>query len=128
MASVHPTNEPVLGYAPGSPERKKLQVELDNQMNTVIEIPCIINGKEIFTGNTITQVVPHNHGHVLAQVHMAGRNEMEAACNAAVNAQEEWINIGLEARCKIFEKCADMLSGDWRMKINAATMLNQSKT
>ena len=128
MSSQHPANEPVLSYAPGSPEREQLQVELENQMNSVIEIPCIINGEEIFTGNTITQVVPHNHGHVLANVHMAGRKEMEAACNAAVKAQDAWIDIGLEARCEIFEKCAEMLSGEWRMKINAATMLNQSKT
>ena len=128
MSSEHPANEPVLGYAPGSPEREELQTELDNQMNSIIEIPCIINGQEIFTGNTVTQVVPHNHGHILANVHLAGKAEMEAACIAAVDAQEEWINIGLEARCAIFEKCADMLSGEWRMKINAATMLNQSKT
>ena len=128
MSSEHPANEPVLGYAPGSPEREELQRELDNQMNSVIEIPCIINGEEIFTGNTVTQVIPHNHGHVLANVHLAGKAEMEAACIAAVDAQEEWIDIGLEARCAIFEKCADMLSGEWRMKINAATMLNQSKT
>jgi 1-pyrroline-5-carboxylate dehydrogenase len=128
MSSEHPANEPVLGYAPGSPEREELQTELDNQMNSIIEIPCIINGEEIFTGNTVTQVVPHNHGHILANVHLAGKAEMEAACIAAVDAQEEWINIGLEARCAIFEKCADMLAGEWRMKINAATMLNQSKT
>jgi len=125
---THPENEPVLGYAPGSPEREKLQTELNNQMNSVIEIPCIINGEEIFTGNTVTQVIPHNHGHVLANVHLAGKAEMEAACIAAVDAQKEWINMGLEARCAIFEKCADMLAGEWRMKINAATMLNQSKT
>ncbi|CAI8234328.1 MAG: 1-pyrroline-5-carboxylate dehydrogenase 1 [Methanobacteriota archaeon] len=125
---THPANEPVLGYAPGSPEREKLQTELNNQMNSVIEIPCIINGEEIYTENTVTQVIPHNHGHVLANVHLAGKAEMEAACIAAVDAQEEWINMGLEARCAIFERCADMLSGEWRMKINAATMLNQSKT
>ena len=126
--SAHPANEPVLEYAPGSSERSKLQTELETQMNTVIEIPCIINGEEIFTENTVTQVIPHNHGHVLANVHLAGKAEMEAACKAAVDAQKEWIDIGLEARCTIFEKCADMLAGDWRMKINAATMLNQSKT
>ena len=93
MSSEHPANAPVLGYAPGSPEREELQTELDNQMNSVIEIPCIINGEEIFTGNTVTQVVPHNHGHVLANVHLAGKAEMESACIAAVDAQEEWIDI-----------------------------------
>ncbi|RAH16171.1 MAG: 1-pyrroline-5-carboxylate dehydrogenase [Methanobacteriota archaeon] len=128
MTSNHPANEPVLSYAPGSEEREKLQMELRNQMETIIEIPCIINGEEIYTGNTVQQVLPHNHGHILANVHLAGKDEMEAACISAVNAQKNWIEIGLEERCAIFEKCADMLSGEWRMKINASTMLNQSKT
>ena len=74
------------------------------------------------------QVIPHNHGHVLANVHLAGREEMEAACAAAVAAQQDWIALGLEGRCAIFERCADFLAGDWRMRVNASTMLNQSKT
>ena len=124
----HPVNEPVLGYAPGSAERTTLQTELDRQMNEVVEIPCIINGEKVFTGNTTTQVIPHNHGHVLANVHLAGKAEIAAACDAAVAAQKSWIDLGLEARCQIFEKCAELLAGDWRMKVNASTMLNQSKT
>lgn len=124
----HPVNEPVLGYAPGSAERTTLQTELDRQMNEVVEIPCIINGEKVFTGNTTTQVIPHNHGHVLANVHLAGKAEIAAACDAAVAAQQSWIDLGLEARCQIFEKCAELLAGDWRMKVNASTMLNQSKT
>ena len=123
-----PNNEPILGFAPGSQERAGLQAEMDRQMGEVIEIPCIINGEEVFTGTTTTQVIPHNHGHVLANVHLAGRTEMEAACEAAVNAQQAWIDLGLEGRCAIFERCADLLAGDWRMRVNAATMLNQSKT
>ncbi|MAC97380.1 MAG: 1-pyrroline-5-carboxylate dehydrogenase [Euryarchaeota archaeon] len=123
-----PNNEPILGFAPGSQERADLQAEMDRQMGEVIEIPCIINGEEVFTGTTTTQVIPHNHGHVLANVHLAGKAEMEAACEAAVNAQQDWIDLGLEGRCAIFERCADLLAGDWRMRVNAATMLNQSKT
>ena len=123
-----PNNEPILGFAPGSQERADLQAEMDRQMGEVIEIPCIINGEEVFTGTTTTQVIPHNHGHVLANVHLAGKAEMEAACQAAVNAQQDWIDLGLEGRCAIFERCADLLAGDWRMRVNAATMLNQSKT
>ncbi len=123
-----PNNEPILGFAPGSQERADLQAEMDRQMGEVIEIPCIINGEEVFTGTTTTQVIPHNHGHVLANVHLAGKAEMEAACKAAVNAQQDWIDLGLEGRCAIFERCADLLAGDWRMRVNAATMLNQSKT
>ena len=123
-----PVNEPILGYAPGSEERRALQAELDRQMSEVVEIPCIINGQKVFTGNTTTQVLPHNHGHVLANVHLAGKEEIEAACEAAVAAQKAWIDLGLEARCAIFEKSAELLAGEWRMKSNAATMLNQSKT
>ena len=127
MAS-HPINEPILGFAPGSAERTQLQAEMDRQMSEVVETPCVINGEEVFTGNTTTQVIPHDHGHVLANVHLAGKSEMEAACQAAVDAQEEWIGLGLEGRCQVFERCADLLAGGWRMRVNAATMLNQSKT
>jgi 1-pyrroline-5-carboxylate dehydrogenase len=126
--NVQPVNEEILGYAPGSEERVKIQDELDKQMSEVIDIPCIINGKEIFTGNIAEQVIPHNHKHVIARVHLASKKEMEEACRSAVESQEAWIDLGLEERCKIFEKCADLLAGEWRMKINAATMLNQSKT
>ena len=123
-----PKNEPILGYAPGSPERESIIQEIDRQMSEVIEIPCIINGEEVFTGETVQQVIPHRHGHILANVHLAGRKEMESACSAAVDAQKLWIEIGLEERCNIFEKCADLLAGEWRMRVNASTMLNQSKT
>lgn len=123
-----PVNEPILGYAPGSEERVALQAELDKQMGEVIEIPCIINGEKVFTGNIATQVIPHKHSHVIANVHLAGKEEIAAACDAAVAAQQAWIELGLEARCAIFEKCADLLAGEWRMKVNASTMLNQSKT
>jgi len=97
-------------------------------MSEVVEIPCIINGEAVYTGVTTKQVIPHDHGHVIANVHLAGRAEMEAACDAAVEAQQDWIDIGLEGRCAVFERCADLLAGDWRMRVNAATMLNQSKT
>tara|TARA_B100000029_G_scaffold58043_1_gene52409 strand:+ start:24389 stop:26005 length:1617 start_codon:yes stop_codon:yes gene_type:complete len=123
-----PANEPIMGYAPGSPEREALKNEIDRQLSEVIEIPCVIKGELVFTGNTVTQVVPHEHGHVLANVHLAGKEEMDAACKAAVDAQSVWIDIGLEGRCSIFERCADLLAGDWRMRVNASTMLNQSKT
>ena len=126
--SSHPDNEPILGYEPGSVEKEALLEEINRQMEEVIEIPCIINGEKIYTGNTVTQVVPHNHKHVIAKVHLAGEKEIEKACQSAINAQESWIGLGMDERAKIFEKCAEMLAGEWRMKINAATMLNQSKT
>ena len=74
-----PVNEPVLGYLPGSAERAALEAELKRQSGEVLEIPCIINGKEVFTGDVIEQVMPHNHGHVIARVHLAGENEVQAA-------------------------------------------------
>ena len=126
--SSHPNNEPILGYEPGSDEKEALLKELNSQMEEVIEIPCIINGEKIYTNNTVTQVIPHNHSHVLANVHLAGKNEIEKACQSAINAQNDWIELGMDKRAAIFEKCAELLSGKWRMKINAATMLNQSKT
>ncbi|MEE3242482.1 MAG: aldehyde dehydrogenase family protein, partial [Candidatus Thermoplasmatota archaeon] len=126
--SSHPDNEPILNYAPGSEERATLRTEIDRQMSEVVEIPCIVNGEEVYTNDITTQVIPHNHDHVLANVHLAGRSEMESACTAAVQAQSEWIDMGLEGRASVFEKCADLLAGDWRMKVNVATMLNQSKT
>ncbi|MEC8979409.1 MAG: L-glutamate gamma-semialdehyde dehydrogenase [Candidatus Thermoplasmatota archaeon] len=126
--AAYPDNEPILAYAPGSVERAELQEEMDRQMSEVVEIPCIINGVEIFTGNTMTQVIPHKHGHILANVHLAGPEEMQAACDAAVDAQKDWIELGLEARCAIFERAADLLATTWRAKANASTMLNQSKT
>tara|TARA_B110000014_G_scaffold261078_1_gene252097 strand:- start:2374 stop:3993 length:1620 start_codon:yes stop_codon:yes gene_type:complete len=123
-----PRNEPILGYAPGSPERESIMEEIDRQMSEILEIPCIVNGEEVFTGVTMQQVIPHNHGHILANVHLAGKEEIESACLSAVKAQQSWIDIGLDARCQIFEKCADLLAGEWRAKVNASTMLNQSKT
>jgi len=126
--SSHPANEPILDYAPDSDERKALESEIKSQMSEVIEIPCIVNGEELYTKNTVTQVIPHNHGHILANVHLAGKAQMESACVSAVKAQSDWIALGLEGRAAIFEKCADLLAGEWRMKVNAATMLNQSKT
>lgn len=126
--SRQPLNEPILAYAPGSTERDMIKVELERQMSEVIEIPCIINGEKIFTGITINQVIPHNHKHIIAKVHLATEKEIKAACKSAVESQKDWIELGLEGRCAIFEKCAELLAGDWRMKVNAATMLNQSKT
>ena len=126
--SSHPDNEPILSYEPGSDEKEALLKELNRQMEEVIEIPCIINGEKIYTNNTVTQVIPHNHSHVLANVHLAGKTEIEKACQSAINAQNDWIEIGIDKRAAIFEKCAELLAGKWRMKINAATMLNQSKT
>ncbi len=123
-----PVNEPVLGYLPGSSERIELKEELTRQSNEVIEIPCIINGVEVYTNDIVEQVMPHNHGHVIARVHMAGKNEVEDAIQASLDAHDSWSSMPWEARCAIFLKASELLRGEYRAKINASTMINQSKT
>jgi len=123
-----PHNEPVKGYVKGSNERAELEAELARQMGEVIEIPCIINGKEVWTNNVVEQVMPHNHGHVLARVHLAGEGEVQDAIQASLDAHKAWSTMPWEARGAIFLKAATMLAGSRRQEVNAATMLNQSKT
>ncbi|MGA0380006.1 MAG: L-glutamate gamma-semialdehyde dehydrogenase [Candidatus Poseidoniaceae archaeon] len=123
-----PHNEPVKGYVRGSPERAELEAELARQMSEVIEIPCIINGEEVWTNNVVEQVMPHNHGHVLARVHLAGETEVENAIQASLDAHNAWSTMPWEARGAIFLKASTMLAGSRRQEINASTMLNQSKT
>jgi 1-pyrroline-5-carboxylate dehydrogenase len=123
-----PINEPVLGYLPGSPERSSLEKELDRQLSEVLEIPCIINGEEVWTNNIVEQVVPHNHSHVLARVHLAGPNEIKAAIESNLEAHKTWSVMSWQSRVAIFLKSAELLAGPRRAEINASTMLNQSKT
>ncbi len=123
-----PGNEAVKEYLPGSPERASLQAELKRQAGEQIEIPLIIDGKEIRTGNTQPAVIPHDHSHVLANVHMAGEKEIAMAAEASVKAHAEWSRMPYEARASVFLRAAELLAGPWRDKINASTMLNQSKT
>ena len=123
-----PHNEPVKGYLRGSDERIELEAELARQMSEVIEIPCIINGEEVWTNNVVEQVLPHNHGHTLARVHLAGEKEVRNAIQASLNAHKTWSPMPGEARGAIFLKAANMLAGERRQEINASTMLNQSKT
>jgi 1-pyrroline-5-carboxylate dehydrogenase len=123
-----PRNEPVLSYAPGSPERAELKAALARMAGEQIEIPVIVGGREIRTGNTDTAVMPHDHGHVLATFHKAGEAEVRAAVKAAKEAQREWAAWPWEERCAVLLKAADLLATSYRPIINAATMLGQSKT
>jgi len=123
-----PHNEAVLGFLPGSPERASLKEELERQSNEVVEIPCYIGGEEVYTGNIVEQVMPHDHGHVIAKVHLAGPEEVARACEAAVVAQGTWGRMDWEQRAAVFLRAAEFLAGPRRDEINAATMLNQSKT
>ena len=123
-----PVNEPVLGYAPGSRERVDLKQSLRDLSGRQIEIPVVIGGKEIRTGKTVDTVMPHCHRHVLAKVHQAGANEVDAAVKAARDAWREWSSWSLADRAAVFLKAADLLATRWRAPVNAATMLGQSKT
>lgn len=121
-------NEPLVDYRPGSPARASLKKELERQASMVMEIPLIIAGKEIRTGKIKEVVMPHDHGHLLARVHQAGEEEIRLAIEAAMAAKNNWMKMPLEHRQAIFLKAADLLSGPWRDRINASTMLGQSKT
>ena len=123
-----PVNEPVLSYAPGSPERAALKAELDRMAGTEIEIPLVIGGREVRTGNTDVQVMPHDHGHVLARYHKAGPAEVRQAIDASAAAWREWSEWPWEDRLAVFQRAAELLAGRWRPVLNAATMLGQGKT
>jgi 1-pyrroline-5-carboxylate dehydrogenase len=123
-----PVNEPVRSYAPGSPERKSLKQRLDEMLSQEIEIPLIIGGKEVRTGDTAKAVCPHDHRHVLATFHQAGAEQVQQAAEAAKKAWKEWSETPWEQRAAVLLRAADLLAGPWRDTVNAATMLNQSKT
>jgi 1-pyrroline-5-carboxylate dehydrogenase len=123
-----PRNEPVLGYEAGSPERAELQERLSAMAAEPIEIPVVIAGEEIRTGDTFDAVMPHDKEHVLAHVHKAGAAEVERAIAASAEAWEDWHRLPWEERAAVFLRAAELLSGPWRSTLVAATMLNQSKT
>jgi 1-pyrroline-5-carboxylate dehydrogenase len=123
-----PHNEPVLSYAPSSPERAGLINEIERISSETTEIPVIVNGKKILTGNTGKVVMPHNHRHVLATYHMAGEKEAAEAIEAAMQAKEMWMTMSWVERASIMMKAAQLLSKKYRYTIVAATMLGQSKS
>lgn len=122
-----PANEPVKSYLKGSPERVALEAELKRQSSIELDIPLIIGGKEVRTGNTGKVVMPHDHAHVLATYHKAGPEEVRMAIKAALDAHEEWAELDWTVRASIMLKIADLLAGKYRAVINAACMLGQSK-
>ncbi len=122
-----PTNEPILGYRAGSPEKKLLKQTLKEMMSKEIEIPLIIGGKEIKTGNLGECRVPHDHKHIIGRYHKASAKEVEMAIEAALEARKKWSDMPWEERVAIFQRAAQLLSTKYRPILNAATMLTQSK-
>jgi 1-pyrroline-5-carboxylate dehydrogenase len=123
-----PRNEPVLSYAPGTPERAALRARLAEMSSKVIEIMPSIDGATVPTGRTAEAVMPHDHGHVLAVWHRAGTQEVSRAVEAALAAHRSWSSLPWPDRAAIFLRAAELLAGPYRMTLNAATMLGQSKT
>ncbi len=123
-----PVNEPVKAYAPGSPERRELKQRLAAMAAERIEIPLLIGGKEVRTGDRATAVMPHDHRHVLADWHRARPEHVQQAIEAAAAARREWASWPWEDRLAVFLRAAELLSTGWRATLNAATMLGQSKT
>ena len=120
-------NEPIKDYKQGSPEKASLKAKLDELKSKTFDIPIIIGGKEIRTGNTGNCVMPHNHQHILATYHKAGEKEVEMAINSALKAWKDWSTTPLKDRIAIFHRMADLLQGSYRDLINGSTMLGQSK-
>ena len=122
-----PANEPVRPYLPGSPEKARLKAKIAELKGRQVEIPLIIGGKEVRTGNMGPCRTPHEHGHALGSYHKAGAAEVAQAIEAARAARPEWARMAWEDRVAIFLKAAELLSGPFRDLLNAATMLCQSK-
>lgn len=123
-----PQNEPVYSYAPGTPERAALKAELEKQYKQCIEIPLIIGGKDVKTGDMGKVVMPTEHGHVLAKYHKVGKKEVQMAIDAAMNAREKWESMPWIQRASIMMKAAELLATKYRYVLNAATMLGQGKS
>jgi len=122
-----PKNEPVKSYAPGSPERTELQAKLGQLRSTLVDLPMIIDGKEVRSGKITEMYPPHDLGHKLGCYHQGDKTHVALAIEAALKAKEVWANTPWQHRAAVFLKAAELLAGPYRAKINAATMLGQSK-
>ncbi|MCA1967040.1 MAG: L-glutamate gamma-semialdehyde dehydrogenase [Flavobacterium sp.] len=121
-------NEPVKSYAPGSPERAKVAETYKTMWNSQVEVPLYIGSEEIKTGDTKKMSAPHDHQHIVGVYHQADRTLVEKAITSALEARKKWAAMAWENRAGIFLKAAELLAGPYRAKINAATMIAQSKT
>lgn len=121
-------NEPVKGYAPNSPEKTRVLEAYKAMWNNKIDVPLYIGSEEIFTGNTKNMSAPHDHQHVVGTYHLAEKSHVEKAIANALESRTKWANMAWEQRAAIFLKAAELIAGPYRAKINAATMIAQSKT
>lgn len=124
----YPANETVRTYTPGTDERKELVSELNSMASQEMEIPLIIGGKEVRTGNLEPVRMPHDHQHILGRYHKAGEKEIKMAVDAALKAHKEWESFSWFERASITVKAAELISKKFRNRLNAATMLGQSKS
>jgi 1-pyrroline-5-carboxylate dehydrogenase len=115
-------------YAPGSPEAVSLKAACERVRSQVVEIPCVVNGKEIFTGDVAEQVIPSDHGHVIARYHQATPEVVQEAIAVSNSARKEWENTPFEHRAAVFKKAADLIAGPEASRVMAATMLGTGKT
>jgi 1-pyrroline-5-carboxylate dehydrogenase len=122
-----PVNEPIKSYAAGSPERIALQTALKEARAKELDIPMYINGKEVRSNDRVRLSAPHDHKHTLGYFHKSTKEHVQQAIDAALGAKEKWENLSWEHRASIFIKAADLIAGPYRYKLNAATMLGQSK-
>jgi len=120
-------NEPVKEYAPGSPERAEVLATYKEMFHSNMDVPMHINGEEVRTGNTKNITPPHDHQHVVGHYHTANKSHVDAAISTALAAREAWSNVSWTERATIFLKAAELLAGPYRAKMNAATMIAQSK-
>jgi 1-pyrroline-5-carboxylate dehydrogenase len=122
-----PHNEPIKSYAANSPERKELQAMLKELRSKELDIPMYIGSQEVRSGNKIRLAPPHDHQHTLGYFHKSDKSHVQLAIDSALAAKEQWVNLSWEHRASIFLKAADLIAGPYRAKLNAATMLGQSK-
>ncbi|TND09327.1 MAG: delta-1-pyrroline-5-carboxylate dehydrogenase, group 1 [Bacteroidetes bacterium] len=120
-------NEPIKSYAPGSPERAELKKMLEQLRSAELDIPMYIGGKEVRSGDKVRLAPPHDHKHTLGYFHKSGKEHIQQAIDAALAAKEKWAALSWEHRASIFLKAAELIAGPYRAKLNAATMLGQSK-
>ena len=121
-------NEPVKSYAPGTPERAAVLKTYADMYKSTIDVPLYINGKDVKTNNTRTMSPPHDHKHVVGTYHLAEKKHIDEAIATALEARKTWSQLPWEDRAGIFLKAAELIAGPYRAKINAATIMAQSKT